>query len=106
LILKRSIIVFFIFSLLISNFGWAITGQIDPISPEDDHTLSHTDSDSMHHIVDNHHEGHECHLSAHLVGINSQALALLPVNAVQIYPSYLLHFTNRNLPPPNKPPRS
>ena len=104
--LQRIIIFLFVTSLLISNLAWAGSGALDNLLDNADHVAMDVDNDVTHHIVDEHHDGHDCHMSAHLVGLNSPVLSLTNTESAQIYPFHNIHFTSYKLPPPNKPPRT
>lgn len=85
---------------------WAGEGQLDNLIDSSTHLTVDIDDDVMHHVVDEHHDGHDCHMSAHLVGLSSQVLLLTSIDLTQVLPKYNIRFTSQLLPPPNKPPRA
>jgi len=85
---------------------WAGNGQLDNLIDSAEHAALDIDSDVIHHTVDEHHDGHDCHMSAHLVGLSSQVFSLANIDAAQVFPNYITRFYTHQLPPPNKPPRA
>jgi len=85
---------------------WAGEGQLDNLIDSGEHTTMDIDGDVMHHTIDEHHDGHDCHMSAHLVGLNSHVLSITNIDSTQILPIYIARFFSHQLAPPNKPPRT
>ena len=96
---NRIIIIFFVTSLFSFNVLWAAEGQLDNLLDSVSESTLDNDNDTLHHIEDDHHGGHDCHMSAHLLGLNSQILSLADFNSVQLVPAFDLRFSSRALPP-------
>ena len=107
---KRLIILLFVTSLLSSNLLWAGEGQLNNLVETKTQTSLNLeceiDNDILHHIEEIHHTDHDCHMSAHLLGLNSSILIIAAIPAVQFKSDFKIQFTTRLSPPPNKPPRS
>ena len=81
--------------------------MLDNVLDESKHVTLDGDQNMIHHVFDQHHEdGHDCHMSAHLVGLNSEEIFMLDLGSTQTPPIFNIHYTNNKLPPPNKPPRA
>lgn len=114
MILNRIIIIIFVVSLLSSNLLWAGEGQLDNFIDSSTQlnlalnidTEIDADNNVLHHVEDEHHDGHDCHMSAHLLGLNSCSLTISAVHLSQLIPTFDSRFSTRQSPPPNKPPRS
>lgn len=106
MILNRIIIILFITILLSSNLLWAGDGQLDKLIDSNTERLHDVDSDVLHHLDDEHHDGHDCHMSAHLLGLNSSTLVIAALVVAQSVPALDVQFSTRKSPPPNKPPRA
>ena len=108
MILQKTTIYLFIFSLLVSNLLWAGEGQLDNFfdSRTSQSLASQLDMDNdvLHHLEDEHHDGHDCHMSAHLVGLNSQILTITNIDSEELFSIYNIHFNSHQLAPPSKPP--
>lgn len=86
---------------------WAGEGMLDAMLDESIQVSLDYDQNEMHHVFDKHHEdGHDCHMSAHLVGLNSKEIFMLDLGSTQTLPIFNINYTNSKLPPPNKPPRA
>jgi len=84
---------------------WAGQGQLDNLIDSGEQTVMDIGDDVLHHMIDEHHDGHDCHMSAHLIGINSPIASLISINSTQIFPTYNVRFATFQPAPPNKPPR-
>ena len=107
--LNKIIIFLFVTCLLSSNLLWAAEREFNNLNSSNEHVLLDIeldfDNDILHHTVDEHHDGHECHMSAHLVGLNSHIFTIGHIDSSQVYPNFILRFSTHQLSPPNKPPR-
>ena len=83
---------------------WAGDGQLDNLIDSAEHAVLDIDGDVMHHMVDEHHDGHGCHMSAHLIGLSSSELSLVHFNSRQIFSNYVVRFSTHQLSAPIKPP--
>ena len=106
MIIKQIIIALFVTSLLGSNLLWAGEGMFDNTHNNDTHAVSDFDNDVSHHVVDEHHDGHACHMSAHLVGLRTDLAMISGPAPTQFISSYNIHFCSLDFPPPNKPPKA
>jgi len=120
--IKKIIIYLFIIGLFSSNITWAGNGIINDVldntqnlvfSTEthdaDDHGPSTRAPDShntvLHHLIDQHHDDHDCHMSSHLLGLNSTDICIAHFAITQTYSSPDFQFSSQSIAPPNKPPR-
>ncbi len=109
MILNRIIIVLFVTTFLSSNLLWAGEGQLDILVDTNIEVIGgHTDSHNnmLHHVQDSHHDGHDCHMGAHLLGLNSSEMLIATAQLAEFTDSLDSQLSSRQLPPPNKPPRN
>lgn len=112
--MQRFTIILFVLSLLSSNAIWAGDGQLNDIIDNIQHVAMDIDCDAapdvtpdtIHHVVDEHHDGHDCHMSAHLIGINSTSLSLADFSNAHAFSVFVVSFSSNAFPPPSKPPRA
>lgn len=97
----------FIIGLFGSNMVWAADGQLDQLIDSTMYAMQDDNGEFSHHLIkDDNHEGHDCHMSAHLVGLNSQSVSLTELDSSQVLPVSDSWFIDPDIPPPSKPPRS
>ena len=110
LILNRIIIYLFVICLFSSNIVWA-GADLSDSKPDNRAHVEHAvdlpdygDNNTMHHLVDEHHDGHDCHMAAHLIGLNSTTISFEDFSGIQAYSTQDVPFFTRHISPPNKPP--
>ena len=100
----------FVFCLFGSNLLWANSGQIE-LSHDVNNTHSSLISEKVNSgeyspVSDEHEDGHDCHMSAHFIAINSDVLPIIDFSAAHDFTMFNAFFLTNNPPPPSKPPRS
>ncbi len=110
LVLQRTIIYLIVSSLLSSNVLWAGGGQLDSmldtLFSAQEHATWSVDNNVMNHVIDQHYDGHDCHMSAHLTALSSIPFSMAGFDNTQRLPFVTIYFFTRKLPPPNRPPRA
>lgn len=109
--LKYLTICLFISSLLFSNLSWAGEGLLDRLLGSSNNIaavdlMPDQHNDVLHHLNDKHHSGHDCHMTAHLIGLNSKSININLVHVSQQYISFNIPITTLKIAPPSKPPRA
>jgi len=80
--------------------------MLDNLFDTQEHVVWDVDSNVMHHLIDQHHDGHDCHMSAHLTALSPIPYSMTHLDNTQQLPFITVPFSTRKLPPPNRPPRA
>jgi len=80
--------------------------MLDNLLNATEHVIVDVDNNVLHHLVDEHHGGHDCHMSAHLTALNTIPFSITDFSHTQQLSLRHIHYSTRKLPPPSKPPRA